>query len=648
MHYVIEYDVAAILLSLAVMLGFFRKKILFTNLSKVFTILQVLVITSALFDIITIIFIERPELIPVWLQYVLNICYHSPYQLMAPVFYKCIATAAFQNEANSKKGGVSDWLIWLPCIFTQLLIFTTPITHAFFYFNENLEYCHGFPWFYVSYASSGFYLLMAIAVSFKSKNKLSFNQTATVYLYTVAVIIALLIQMFFPNQLIVSFVSSLGVMLIFLSLDDPSNYLDKNLHTFNSQAFELVVQQLILQKKEVSFFAMQIKDLDHINESLGRRNTDKFLTFFSHRVLAASGKKSVYRITGSRFAVLLPSDKKKQKSVVRKIKAAFSQPFEIDAFSITPSMAMTIFSYPEDADNLDDVMLILENTLADVSEDSIGTIVPANPMILEKKRRNYNINQSLKDAVIKQSFEVVYQPVYSVEKNRFTSAEAFVRLRTSEDKYLEASEFIGIAEQSGLVLEIGDIVLQKVCQFIKNSKITELGIEYISINLSIIQCMQARFSESVIKYLDKEGIDGSRINFEVTEAAAVVATETLKENMHILQNRNVGFSMDNYGKGYSNILCLSDFSFKRVKLDKIMISCIPSENEGINESGLSILKHTIKMVNSLNMKVVAEGAENLQQCNQLIDAGCDFIQGYFYSRPLSGDEFVSFMYRQKK
>ncbi len=650
MNYVIEYDIAAIFLSLSVMVGFLHKKMLFTSLSRIFTNIQALIIVSAAFDIATILLMKNPEVVPLWVHYVVNICYHCPYQLMAPVFYKCIKTASAMDSVYVKENQISKFLIWVPCIVTQILIFTTPITHAFFYFDENLNYCHGIPWFYAGYVSSGFYMILAIITSYRARNCFSLMQAGTVYLYTICVFISIFIQLFFPKLLIVSFVSSVGIMLIFLSLDDPANYLDKSLMTYNFQAFEKIIQQNILQKGSLYFMALQIKDLDSINESLGRKNTDRFLSIFCKRILEYCTKKSVFRISGSRFVIMLPGDKSKQRYVVSSIRALVIQPFTIDAYTISPIMAMTVFSYPDDAKNLEDINLILENCLVQMPECDLGLVVPVNPMILENKHREYKIYQTLKDAVVNQDFDVFYQPVYSLEDKRFISAEALVRLSGPKGSYITAEEFISAAENNGLILEIGDIVLRKTCKFIKESNITDLGIEYISINLSVIQCMQADFYKTVLKCLELEGVDGRFLNFEVTETATIVAAETLLNNISLLQPTGVSFSMDNYGKDYSNLLEITKFNFRSIKLSRSMISALTDSKNVVNENIKSILVHSIKMINSLNMKVIAEGAESEEHFTLLKEAGCNYIQGYYYSRPLPADDFVSLMknYKAKK
>ena len=232
----------------------------------------------------------------------------------------------------------------------------------------------------------------------------------------------------------------------------------------------------------------------------------------------------------------------------------------------------------------------------------------------------------------------MYQPIYCVEKAAYNSIEALVRYKTEEFGYIEPEEFVPLAEKNGLMLKIGSFVFREVCRFISENKLQEKGIEQVHVNLSVIQCMQEKLYEHIFDIMDHYNIDYSFINLNVTETTTIVANEVLLRNMNMMMKHNMFFSLDNYGTGLSNTNTLVKFPFKIVKLDKMLV------HSAINDEKARIILHkTVTMVKDLKMKVVAEGVEDLGEYDMAIYAGCDYIQGFMFAKPLSAQEYLKFI-----
>ena len=244
----------------------------------------------------------------------------------------------------------------------------------------------------------------------------------------------------------------------------------------------------------------------------------------------------------------------------------------------------------------------------------------------------------LEKAIKNEDFEVVYQPIYDVKQNKYTTAEALIRLKNTELGFIKPEEFIPLAEQNGMILKIGNFVFKSVCKFLKETQIWEKGIEYIHINLSVIQCMQEKLYEQLFSIVDYFGIPYKYINLEVTETSANASQDILKNNMKVMLENQMRFSLDDYGTGFSNTASLIEYPFNMIKLDKSLIwDAIKDEKARV------ILKRTINMIKELGMLVIAEGVETKNQVDMVKSLGCDYIQGYFYSYPLTGKDFCIFM-----
>ena len=231
--------------------------------------------------------------------------------------------------------------------------------------------------------------------------------------------------------------------------------------------------------------------------------------------------------------------------------------------------------------------------------------------------------------------QVYYQPIYSVRAGEYVSAEALVRLFDEDDRFISPDLFIPISERNGLILELGMIVFEQVCQFMKEQSLLEKGIRYVEVNLSVVQCMQEDLHQELMAVMQKYDIPPEAINLEITETAAVNSEKTLLSNMEALIAEGVTFSLDDYGSGYSNLSYVVGLPVDIVKLDKTLIwSSFESQKADV------AMQFAISMIKSLGMSVLAEGVENVQQYRRMESLGVDYIQGYLFSRPLPKDEFV--------
>ena len=240
-------------------------------------------------------------------------------------------------------------------------------------------------------------------------------------------------------------------------------------------------------------------------------------------------------------------------------------------------------------------------------------------------------------------FEVHYQPIYDLKRKKICSLEALARLNVEGYGYVSPEEFIGIAEKNGSIIQLGQIVVDEVCRFIRDENLIEKGIEFIEINLSVVQCMREKLYKDIQEVLDKYNIPTSMINLEITESAAAYSEERLLRNMARLSMRGISFSLDDYGSGYSNISYLVKMPFSIVKIDKFFLWGAVKKI-----STRLILENTIKLFKEINKKIVVEGVETLEMA-QMVDAmGADYIQGYFYSKPVSKDKVMDVVTRINK
>ena len=569
-----------------------------------------------------------------WFYYAVNEIYYIFITSYSMIFYDCVRTALAGNIIRTK---IKRVRYYGPIGIGLVSILSTPWTKMIFYFDEELQFTKG--WGYQTmYIIAAIYFVSAIYKIILLRKEVTLTQRLTVYFYITMSATAVVIQTLAPNLIITGFIASISAMMVFLSLVNPTNYFDKETDMLNLAAFRDVFEQNHFKNKPYRIIGIQIIGIRFLIETIGMDNKTEVLRQFAVKLKNACDKYSLYRVSGSRIYVYIPDDDKIEKRIIDNIHKVFEESILMGDFRISLTEHIAVFKFPDDAVEIADTEDLIRSTLSSIFDEPPKTVVHVEKNILAKKSRELQILQVMKKAVRRGDFYVVYQPIYSFEQNRFTTAEALVRLENDELGEVSPEEFIPIAEQNGMILQIGEFVFETVCRFVLHHKIWEKGIEYIHVNLSVIQCMQEKLAEQLFRIMDMYNLDYRYINLEVTESAAIASSDVLMDNMNKLIERNMNFSLDDFGTGFSNTATLIKYPFHTIKLDKGMVW-----DAMHNSKAEIILRNTIEMVKMLNMEIVAEGAETPEQVEKLREMGVDFVQGFYYSKPISRDDFIQLL-----
>lgn len=630
MNYIIHYDIAAIIVTVVIGIHFYMKKNISTIQNRIFKLLLIVELAASLLDLVTVYTIKYPPTAARFTHYALNMVYLALFNLTPVVYFTYILKVIKKTASTSRK---EKLLIIAPISICELLIMTTPLHGLVFRINQNGEYVHGVLFWFL-YAVSLYYVALSQYYTLRFRKFFSKGQIVSVSCYTVFCFLLIIAQMAVPNLLLTQFAVSIAVLLIYFSLENPLNYEEKELGTYNKTAFEKVALELIYSETPFQVLGMEIEGMRYITDALGVENANRLLKQLSALLLGIVEKEKVFFLGGHRFAIL--SERSGNwGEIISEIQSRFSVPFLTDTVSVTMSAPMCVIAFPENVKRLADIMTLLDTGIAEANQLSGTPVVYANDELLKKGRREAEIVQIMKYALHEHKFEVYYQPIYSVKKKRFVSAEALIRLRHEDFGFISPEEFIPIAERNGLILEIGEFVFCEVCRFISEEHLLARGIEYVDVNLSVVQCMQSTLYMQLLDIMKRFDLPYHCISLEITETAAVLSQETLIENMDKLREYGINFSLDDYGTGFANTAAVVKYPFHTVKLDKSMVW---SAMEDVK--AMSALKYSIAMLKEMGMELIAEGVEELEQAQLLEEMGCDFFQGYYYSKPVCGAEFL--------
>ncbi|MGN0686521.1 MAG: EAL domain-containing protein [Oscillospiraceae bacterium] len=633
MEYIYEYDIAAcfIILIFGLLLAIRRNFPSYAN--KLYAGMLGANFFATVMDLATVYTIGHSDTVPVWLNYAANMVYLAAFNGCAVLYYVYVLAITKENRTT-----LLDRLIAVAVILADaLLIFSTPITKWVIYFDENNNYCHG-PLMSVLYILAILMLFHCFLLCVKFRRNLTKYQTVSVIIFNLSLIAAIILQAVFSNVLLQSFACALYLIVVYVSLQNPDDYIDKTTGCFNQYAFNKTIEKHMLKGTPFTVVSFVPDDFQYINCILGVKNANELIDSISRYLMKEFGSRDVYHLYGCRYAIMISEFTGDLESTVIRIKAHFAKPCIINGTEVQLSPRMCSIDYPDFAEKPEDVTDALEFCLKQRSQDDSNEVIKATAEALGKKNRENQIVHIMKRAIQNDEFRVYFQPLYSTEKGKFTSAEALVRLIDPELGFIPPDEFIPLAERNGLIVQIGEIIFRKVCEFMHHSDIFRLGVEYIEVNLSTIQCMQENLSATLLAIMKEFKIAPGRINFEITETAHSINDKVLINTMDALVRAGSSFSMDDYGTGFSTANYLIRLPLSIVKIDKSILW--PAME---NEEAMNVLKHTVMMLKSLDKGIVVEGVENREMADLLIELGVDYLQGYYYSKPIPERSYIEYL-----
>ena len=290
------------------------------------------------------------------------------------------------------------------------------------------------------------------------------------------------------------------------------------------------------------------------------------------------------------------------------------------------------------AKSADELIGFLKYFRAHAKDASDNKILVIDEAAMAKKRTREQMLQTLMDAMNEDRIEVFFQPIYSTHEHKFVSAEALVRLRAEDGSIIPPGLFIPIAEETGVISRLGEIVFEKTCSFIKENDVASYGIRYIEVNLSVVQCESTSLADNYISMMNKYMVEPALINLEITESASVIMKKTLLRNMQVLIDYGVAFSLDDFGNGQSNLNYIVDMPVKIVKFDRDMTQAYFK-----NEKAQFVMQAAMNMIHDMHLQVVAEGVETAEELATFEKLGVDYIQGYYFSKPIEQRAFIDFL-----
>lgn len=532
-------------------------------------------------------------------------------------------------------------LLLTPAAICLIVLCSNPWTGAFFYFDESMNYFRG-PWRIFLFAQSFFYFAVNLFILRLNRGRVHRYQYNTIVAFVVIVTAALLIQVKYPQYLISGAAIALSVTMMYFTLQNPEEMLESVSGVFNYAALLQYLQNLLDDGRSFQLVAVDVDGIKRINSMFGLNAGNEAIGQIGAFFNSAKEKSWVFRMMGTSFVAIVHSGANYQ-SLLERVGHRFQLPWRIMGSDIVISARIRHFSNAGFLKSSGDVISLLETALYDQpNHENTGICQEIDQNMLEAMHRQIIVETALREALDSgKGFSLYLQPIYSLEKKRFTMAEVLLRFRHPVLGEISPGEFIPIAEKKGLAAKIDELVIGEAYRFIRKHRLhSRFGLESIEINLSAAGILQQTLPWKLFEMGRRYGIPSSFLLFEVTETAATITNDILTDCMDEMLRNGFRFVLDDFGSGYANITQVVNLPFYAVKLDRTLLSRnITEENNDV------VFKDMLGMLKRLRMVTVVEGVETREQMDRVIELNADYVQGFYCAKPIPAEEYVDFLSR---
>lgn len=447
--------------------------------------------------------------------------------------------------------------------------------------------------------------------------------------YVLVAVIMIGLQYMMRGMLLVGVSNALVLLVLYMSMQNPREMVDIITSVGNEHAFHLQLKAMSEHKNEAHVITVHLTKFWHIHTILGIENGNKLLCRVAVFLHQLAGDGCVFRSSADSFALLVPVGKSKE--IQAQIKARFEQDWEVQENHVMLPFNMVIQHCPQDFNSVSDFLGKNQFLMEWAVTGGNGSVVEMNTDLVNRYIRRTKVEMAMMRAIREKSFEVYYQPIYSIAENRIVSLEALVRLKDDEIGLVPPDEFIPLTERDGSILHIGEQVLEDACQFLAKHVLSNpsMGIRTIQVNVSTVQCLRKNLVETIVPIIQKYHIPPAMITLEITENTAVSTPDLMLRHMKALGDMGIKFAMDDYGSGNSNCTYLIQFPFEEIKIDKQIVWAAFD-----NPTARVVLENEIRTISGLGRFIVVEGVETEEQSEAMKLLGVSYIQGYYYGRPM--------------
>ncbi len=575
--------------------------------------------------------------VPLFLVWVVNLIYFIITPLMGLMYFIYVLVYVVPNQEQVKK--VIYWCS-VPAVIYIIFVISAPLNGWVFFISPEAGYQRG-PLIAITYLMFYLYCFGCPLVILLKGKHLDRSIRLILISFPIIAAVVIVVQSMAPQYILSGSAATCALLIIYLYLQNKKISIDHLTNLANRQEFMKMLEMKINYERDASFAVMvlSLRQFKTVNDKFGQNSGNGFLQEVANYVRVVAGKHQAYRFSGDEFAILFsPTSRDEVEAAYRQLSSRMALPWHVGEYSTIIRYAVGVVVYPISAERLEGLVDAVEYTVKQAKEKRGEPVCYCTPEMYEQLRRKDRILDIMRDKLENGGFEVHYQPILSLDSLEFNKAEALLRMNNTPLGPIYPSEFIPIAEETGLIADITYEVLRSVCWFVRWLLEEERDIVSVSVNYSSRQFAQPDVLQRTLEIIEEAGVPFSKIKIEITESVLIENKDMVVRFIQTLHGKGVRFALDDFGMGYSNISTVLNFPIDTVKLDKSLVwAAVESPRSEL------VVRHIVAAFKGLGIEILAEGVEDEAQRQFVEDCGCDMIQGFLFARPMPEQEVREYM-----
>jgi len=405
-------------------------------------------------------------------------------------------------------------------------------------------------------------------------------------------------------------------------------------------------------RRNSTVLAVLFLDLDrfkHVNDSRGHETGDKLLKTVAQRVRSTMRAEDlVVRMGGDEFVVVMKGvvDTEQVREAATRITNALAAPMVIDGRTLVTTVSIGVALYPHDGADMGELLRHSDTAMYQAKDRGRNNFQLFSPGMDQRLKERIAVESSLRTALQSRQLDVHYQPIIEIESHRVVALEALLRWKHPSHGYIRPERFVTVAEEAGLIVPIGDFVLQRVMEDMARWRQQRATLVPVAFNVSAVQLQRSNLAESISRLTQEFGFEPSMLQVEITESAVFErreagAREASEDAVARMRELGVHIAIDDFGTGYSSLSYLKRWRVDTLKIDRSFVRDLVTDL-----SDLAIVSAIIAMARHLHIEVVAEGIEGWPQLEKLRQLGCTYAQGYLFARPAPAHDCLRYLFQQ--
>lgn len=586
---------------------------------------------SITFNILSTLLIYEYARLPGLLVELVTLVYFIFTPLMGALYFFYATAVVFEGDRTKKAYpflAVSGAL----CVAYLFFVAISPFTGALFSVRPGVGYQQG-PYIAFTYIVFYAYCLLTLLVVLYRRRHIDAATRRILLSFPLLAVVVILIQQFFPTYILTGSAACCALLIIYLYLQNKQLTRDALTGLSNRQEFSKALH-LRLGQKEKPFvvFIISLNDFKSLNDKVGHENGDLFLREVAAYLKGVVSFPFLYRYSGDEFAIISNLDRPKATALLDVLTARFAAPWHVKDFDFIIPAAIGVAAYPYTASDMDGLVSGLEFALEEAKARPSRYCFCSTEMMGQVQRKK-EVEEVARTAFEKGGFSIHLQPIFSVSQGRFLFAESLLRLQDTPLGPIPPDEFIPLLEKNGLIIELTYWIIDQVCQVIRRWLDAGISFNGIAINFSTLQFLQEDLEQRILQITQRHDVPLSKLKFEVTEAMLITNYTKVKTFIERMNALGARFGLDDFGTGYSNLASVMQLPFDTIKLDKSLVWDAME-----NSRSAALVRHLAGAFQEQGVSVLAEGVETAGQLSFLTACGCEYIQGYYYARPMPVEE----------